>query len=356
MTGTVETTIAKVQQVIKAACSDQNLFRSYELNPLPVPLYGYVRNIQGERCFCFWPWVWRHSLTIVDQTPIQAAKHLKLAGLLISDTEDNRLTKTLRVRSKTQSFYVVKASIMDPIAGRATEGKRKQAKTQLNEKGTTASGLQQLTYQANSSSGKSRAQITKLLHEAYSLYADHTDLGQPFIAEGVLWRVAQVLVHHLTNEGLRGQENQFVRLAIGNCLKAIDIYLDEMPSEKRSVFLEIEALCAKHATKPALLEPHKSDYSDPITDDLLKRIDVALPFTQEELSKGKVVSRFGWSGSKLLSIPDAGKTMNISRSSVYRLIDSGELPTVRIGGRVFVDQADIERLIADSRNVISQSK
>ncbi|MEN9856359.1 MAG: hypothetical protein RL186_1748 [Pseudomonadota bacterium] len=48
-----------------------------------------------------------------------------------------------------------------------------------------------------------------------------------------------------------------------------------------------------HDTMP-MPEPHKADYSAPVTDELLNRIDAALEQTQEQLSKGRIVSRFAW--------------------------------------------------------------
>ncbi|WP_395630618.1 hypothetical protein [Aquidulcibacter sp.] len=41
-------------------------------------------------------------------------------------------------------------------------------------------------------------------------------------------------------------------------------------------------------------EPHKADYSAPITDQLLEEIDSKLSYTQEQLAKGRIISRFAW--------------------------------------------------------------
>jgi excisionase family DNA binding protein len=48
----------------------------------------------------------------------------------------------------------------------------------------------------------------------------------------------------------------------------------------------------------------------------------------------------------LLSIPEAAAALRISRSSIYRLFDSGELSWVRICGRRRVSAAEINRFIA----------
>jgi excisionase family DNA binding protein len=48
----------------------------------------------------------------------------------------------------------------------------------------------------------------------------------------------------------------------------------------------------------------------------------------------------------LMSIPDAAKVLGLSRSSAYRYANSGELPTKRIGGRVYVVRAQLADFLA----------
>lgn len=48
----------------------------------------------------------------------------------------------------------------------------------------------------------------------------------------------------------------------------------------------------------------------------------------------------------LLTIPEAAAALSISRSSIYRLFDSGELSWVRICGKRRVSAAEINRFIA----------
>jgi excisionase family DNA binding protein len=43
----------------------------------------------------------------------------------------------------------------------------------------------------------------------------------------------------------------------------------------------------------------------------------------------------------LLAVPEAAKLLGISRSAAYRLADSGELPSCRLGGRVYIRTAKL---------------
>ena len=54
-----------------------------------------------------------------------------------------------------------------------------------------------------------------------------------------------------------------------------------------------------------------------------------------------------------LTIPDAAATLRVSRSSIYRLFDSGELCWVRICSARRVSSAEIERFIADHTEAAS---
>jgi excisionase family DNA binding protein len=51
-------------------------------------------------------------------------------------------------------------------------------------------------------------------------------------------------------------------------------------------------------------------------------------------------------GSLLLTIAEAAKALRISRSSIYRLFEGGELAWVQIGGSRRVTSAEIHRFIA----------
>jgi excisionase family DNA binding protein len=44
--------------------------------------------------------------------------------------------------------------------------------------------------------------------------------------------------------------------------------------------------------------------------------------------------------------PDTGKLLKIGRQSVYDGIASGQIPSVRIGGRILVPLAGLKRMLA----------
>lgn len=48
----------------------------------------------------------------------------------------------------------------------------------------------------------------------------------------------------------------------------------------------------------------------------------------------------------LLAVPQAAQILGVSRASAYRLVKSGELPTRRLGGRVYVVTASLRALCA----------
>ncbi|MCV7348383.1 hypothetical protein BST42_20060 [Mycolicibacterium rhodesiae] len=46
----------------------------------------------------------------------------------------------------------------------------------------------------------------------------------------------------------------------------------------------------------------------------------------------------------LLAVPHAAKLLGISRAAAYRLVQSGELPVRRLGGRIYVVTAGLRDL------------
>ena len=48
----------------------------------------------------------------------------------------------------------------------------------------------------------------------------------------------------------------------------------------------------------------------------------------------------------LLAVPRAAAILGISRASAYRLVATGELPSPRLGGRVYVVTAALRELVA----------
>jgi excisionase family DNA binding protein len=51
----------------------------------------------------------------------------------------------------------------------------------------------------------------------------------------------------------------------------------------------------------------------------------------------------------LVSIPQAGKLLGISRANAWRIVNRGDLPAVRIGERRLVARADIAAFIEAHR-------
>lgn len=51
------------------------------------------------------------------------------------------------------------------------------------------------------------------------------------------------------------------------------------------------------------------------------------------------------STTRLLKVPDVAEQLSMHRSQIYRLIDQGKLPTVRIGSMIRIRSADLERFI-----------
>lgn len=50
----------------------------------------------------------------------------------------------------------------------------------------------------------------------------------------------------------------------------------------------------------------------------------------------------------LIRVSQAAKILGISRSAAYRFVDNGELPTRKLGGRIYVVTALLHELITES--------
>jgi excisionase family DNA binding protein len=46
--------------------------------------------------------------------------------------------------------------------------------------------------------------------------------------------------------------------------------------------------------------------------------------------------------------PDVGRMLGLSRQSVYAAARKGDIPTIRIGGRIFVPRAALMRLLENA--------
>jgi len=51
----------------------------------------------------------------------------------------------------------------------------------------------------------------------------------------------------------------------------------------------------------------------------------------------------------LLTIADAAVRLNLSEHTIRRRVASGELPAVRLGGLIRIDQDDLERWLLEQR-------
>ena len=49
----------------------------------------------------------------------------------------------------------------------------------------------------------------------------------------------------------------------------------------------------------------------------------------------------------VLSIPDAGKLLNLSRPTMYKLAKAGELPTLRLGRKLVIPRAALARMLSE---------
>ncbi len=49
--------------------------------------------------------------------------------------------------------------------------------------------------------------------------------------------------------------------------------------------------------------------------------------------------------SQTISVPTAGRLLSISRVTAYKAAKSGQLPTIRMGRRILVPKAAIEKML-----------
>jgi excisionase family DNA binding protein len=50
--------------------------------------------------------------------------------------------------------------------------------------------------------------------------------------------------------------------------------------------------------------------------------------------------------ARTVSVPEAGRQLGVGRDAAYRAAALGQLPTIRIGRRLLVPRAALERLLA----------
>lgn len=54
---------------------------------------------------------------------------------------------------------------------------------------------------------------------------------------------------------------------------------------------------------------------------------------------------------RLLSVNDTAEYLGITRSSVYRMINAGDLPVVHVGSRTLLDRHDLDAFIERNKAV-----
>ncbi len=58
----------------------------------------------------------------------------------------------------------------------------------------------------------------------------------------------------------------------------------------------------------------------------------------------------------VITVPEAARVLNIGRNSAYAAVRRGDLPVIRIGRRLLVPKAALERLVAETGTHLSKSK
>jgi excisionase family DNA binding protein len=64
----------------------------------------------------------------------------------------------------------------------------------------------------------------------------------------------------------------------------------------------------------------------------------------------------GGAVSQYLSVTDVAKHINISKMTIYRLIESGEIPALRVGRSVRILQTDLEEYVIRNTSNMEEAK
>ena len=91
-------------------------------------------------------------------------------------------------------------------------------------------------------------------------------------------------------------------------------------------------------------------------DDTLSRIRQAfeahrraLDDLEQAILKGFDLQQPQENGQQLLTIPQVGHQLGVGRSWVYQQINTGQIPSVRLGGNLRVKRADLDEYIEKHR-------
>jgi excisionase family DNA binding protein len=58
----------------------------------------------------------------------------------------------------------------------------------------------------------------------------------------------------------------------------------------------------------------------------------------------------------LLNVPEVARRLRVSDKTVWRLLDAGDLPYVRIGARILVRPSDLDEFVEDRLERRSKAK
>ncbi len=67
------------------------------------------------------------------------------------------------------------------------------------------------------------------------------------------------------------------------------------------------------------------------------------------------MSRSAGTGSKTISVEEAGRWLGISRNAAYEAVKRGEIPTIKIGRLLLVPVAPFERMLGLSVNTNTEA-
>ena len=73
---------------------------------------------------------------------------------------------------------------------------------------------------------------------------------------------------------------------------------------------------------------------------------MGIDMQSQVLAKGPAGKSYGDSECEIWTIEQAGRRLGISRGTAYALAKKGDLPTVRLGRRLLVPRAALDRLLA----------
>ena len=77
-------------------------------------------------------------------------------------------------------------------------------------------------------------------------------------------------------------------------------------------------------------------------------IELEETFNEPEQRQGRPQAQPGAGGLDLLSITDVCQELGMGKSWVYRRIQSGEIPSVKLGRNIKVRREDLERYLEDN--------